>query len=1466
LEHYKNIDITDVPLNTWTHFLINYRWDGDSVVLDIYQNKVLDVSIDTGVGRIVSSSETQFGGCDTGCAQRHFKGMYVLSQEEIDAEVREVVGDEIDLTLSVATLKDSYNVREKIELTDPPDVEDMGVKNSEVIEINDNSIISKQENIILNSEQAKLPVGRHINKETKQYLTVIDEKKDKDSYYQFDLKGYIVQFKDKPVLEKKNELDKIAEENKEYVEEAAVYNPVKIYRQVFLTMPEDVQEKVEKYSKDLEKKNDKIKEKILSSQGGGKGITGNVIKRFFYKITGKAIGEDSESDLDSEVIINEFETAFNGVALDITDEEAEEIKKNKDVKEVYPNMIVETTLMDSVPLINADDVWQLDEDGNDCLVSGNDCLTGEGVTIAIIDTGIDYTHEDFGSCSEDEFLSENCEKVIGGWDFINNDNDPMDDHGHGTHCAGIATGNGVLKGVAPDAKLYAYKVLSSGGSGSFSQVIAGIERAVDPNQDGDFSDKVNIISMSLGGSGNPDDPVSQAVDNAVESGTIVVVAAGNSGPGSETIKSPGTARKVITVGATYKRDYNGTYWNQENPRTNEITSFSSRGPVEWEESKILKPDIVAPGAIICSSRYDNIFPEGTHNYYKPCLDENHVQLAGTSMATPMVAGAAALLKQKNPDWNPEEIKMALRNTAVDIGEEINTQGYGRVDTLEAVRLEGRPPIAKIETNGVVSGEIDIVGSAYGENFESYTLHYLSEEEFNARNYNWIEIHGSSSQVERGLLYNWDIISLPEKSYILKLVVSGNNQISEDYAYIRVVNTEINFPDDLSKGYLNIDGPFIFKVDERLEIKGTASGESFENYSIEWCNMNNECSEEGISLTNNGEQPVIKDVLAYWDIPNTIEYGYYHLRLINKYNNQVHEHEIKIYIETELQEGWPKKIEVEGGGGGWAYSFMRQPTIADINGNGKNDIVITYGEYVYVYNHDGSFADGFPVRISGRGIMQQGAAIADLDSDGDNEIVIGDNAGYLHIIKNDGTYLEGWPKHFGGYINLVSIEDINNNGQKEIIFGNWGSQLRVVDIEGDYLPGWPKYLSPISDCPNGKCLYGMIYEPISIADLDNDGNKEIIASLREYDSQTNINAMSLHIFDKEGNNLSGWPRSFSPWEYGLETFIVDINNDGNLEILYALGHYIHALDFQGNEILGFPFRPDDYERDLGRLIIGDLDNDGILEIVIGTRFFQESPWIYKNCLFVYEYNNGFNLKQGFPICNRDYINNKHISTHFEGSGLQLGNLDGLNNQIVVASLGESSYGNVLPSFFMFNSDGTIPNNIPKGMDDTILGIDSTPIGDLDNDGDNEIMVYTWKGNLFIWDLEGNSENNEWPQFHHDPQHTGNYHFRQTVPQPPRPQSKIVNNEEFNLTGQLIMKLQKEINGSWQDEQIVVNQQISIPANRLIKLDIGKDSLGNQVFTGWNPQNIVTYIPGQYRTYIEFEYNRKVISDNWEFEVI
>jgi len=313
------------------------------------------------------------------------------------------------------------------------------------------------------------------------------------------------------------------------------------------------------------------------------------------------------------------------------------------------------------------------------------------------------------------------DKIIGGYDFVNNDNYPMDNNGHGTHCAGIAAGNGVLKGVAPDAKLYAYKVLSSNGGGSSDDIIVGIERATDPNQDGDFSDSVDIISMSLGincrdytEDCGPDDSVSQAVDNAVDNGVVVIVSAGNCGPGGnknkcpkigdKTIGSPGTARKAITVGATFDRDYDNAFYSSScfeephNPGINDVACFSSRGPVEWIDESgnvnyLNKPDIVAPGVETCAAQWDTAYgiDENYNNPDRPdihrCLDDKHIAISGTSMAAPHVAGAVALLKQKNPDWSPEEIKMALKNTAVDIGEDINTQGAGRVDVLEAMDLK-----------------------------------------------------------------------------------------------------------------------------------------------------------------------------------------------------------------------------------------------------------------------------------------------------------------------------------------------------------------------------------------------------------------------------------------------------------------------------------------------------------------------------------------------------------------------------------------------------------------------------------------------------------------------------------------------------------------------------------------------------------------------------------------------------------
>ncbi|KYK30462.1 MAG: hypothetical protein AYK22_03825 [Thermoplasmatales archaeon SG8-52-3] len=346
------------------------------------------------------------------------------------------------------------------------------------------------------------------------------------------------------------------------------------------------------------------------------------------------------------LFLRDFYDLFNGFLIKkITEEEMLKIKKLPNVKNIFPNYKIYSTLDRSIPLINANDVWKIKDD------FGNN-LTGEEITIAILDTGVDYNHVDL----RDNYISD------GSFDFVNNDSDPMDDNGHGTHVTGIAVGKGYESnfqyiGVAPDAMFYSFKILDSNGEGNFSSYYDAMMRTLDPNNDGDYSDKVDIVSLSFGTKipGNPDDNLCQILDNVADAGVIVVAAAGNLGPNSNSITSPGCARKSICVGSIDK---------------NEIIAYSSsRGPVEWDGNFIEKPDIVAPGVNIKSTK----------------LNGGYEFNSGTSMATPHVSGAIALIKQAYYKLNSDEIKQVLMKTSKDIGYDINTQGKGRIDVLNSIK-------------------------------------------------------------------------------------------------------------------------------------------------------------------------------------------------------------------------------------------------------------------------------------------------------------------------------------------------------------------------------------------------------------------------------------------------------------------------------------------------------------------------------------------------------------------------------------------------------------------------------------------------------------------------------------------------------------------------------------------------------------------------------------------------------------
>ena len=357
----------------------------------------------------------------------------------------------------------------------------------------------------------------------------------------------------------------------------------------------------------------------------------------------------NESFEDHVTIGYSYTEVFNGISLTTPGWHAKAIEKLPYVLKVHEDVVVHTSLDQSVPVIGADQIWQQYN------------ITGQGITVGILDTGIDYLHPDLGGGIGPGF------KVTGGYDFVNDDNDPMDDHSHGTHVAGIVAANGVLQGVAPGASLRGYKVLHAEGWGHGSWIVAGIEQSV--------IDGVHVLNASLGGPGSPDDPMAQAMDNATLAGVVCVVAAGNSGSNYYTIDSPGVAKKALTVGATFVFD--------------EIAGFSSRGPVEG--SYDVKPDVLAPGV------YTNSTIPGN----------GYAQYSGTSMAAPHVAGAVALFLNQYPDFSPDQVKSVFMQSAVDLSYDVWTQGKGRIDLPEAFQI---PPFLAepgIFSMGLVDVSCDI---------------------------------------------------------------------------------------------------------------------------------------------------------------------------------------------------------------------------------------------------------------------------------------------------------------------------------------------------------------------------------------------------------------------------------------------------------------------------------------------------------------------------------------------------------------------------------------------------------------------------------------------------------------------------------------------------------------------------------------------------------------------------------------
>ena len=291
---------------------------------------------------------------------------------------------------------------------------------------------------------------------------------------------------------------------------------------------------------------------------------------------------------------------------------------------------LEVQMEDVVPIHGVDLVWQ------------DTGYTGAGVTMAIIDTGIDANHSGLDDLDDDN--STNDTKVLAFFDAVNNPGatngseiHPYDDNGHGTHCAGITAGTGAPTfqhvGVAPHANLVGVKVLSGGGSGTYAQVMAGMQWTVEKRHE--FN--IRAASMSLGGPAvsewttSEQESVNRMANEMMRAGVAIFIAAGNSAFSAQ-IGTPGSAEDAITVGALDK--------------DTAIAVYSSQGPTE--EGRI-KPNLAFVGSSV--------------NATDANTGDGYVALSGTSMATPGAAGLGVLMFQANPDLSPFDVKNIMQETS-----------------------------------------------------------------------------------------------------------------------------------------------------------------------------------------------------------------------------------------------------------------------------------------------------------------------------------------------------------------------------------------------------------------------------------------------------------------------------------------------------------------------------------------------------------------------------------------------------------------------------------------------------------------------------------------------------------------------------------------------------------------------------------------------------------------------------------
>lgn len=931
--------------------------------------------------------------------------------------------------------------------------------------------------------------------------------------------------------------------------------------------------------------------------------------------------------------------------------------------------------------------------------------------IGLIDTGIDIDHEDLknnvwvnpgedlngnGIIDQDEIngIDDDHNGFVDdfyGWDFSGDsasiqpveDNDPTDNNGHGTHIAGIIAAvrnNGTgISGINTPCRIMAIKVFPN----SYSSVCSkGIIYAADMG--------CEVINMSWGSS-FPSKILEEALNYAVERGVLPIAAAGNTG--KEEYFYPASYPQVFAVGATNSRD--------------EVTSFSTYGK---------HIQVVAPGEDILSLRADTTDMYAEDGYPNThIVNEKYYLADGTSMAAPVVTGVAAYILAVSPGINKERVKEIIRIAADDIlypyggdslyspGEDIYS-GYGRVNLNSALNfLSGNLAIIDYPyENALDSGNIAIIGTASGDSFQSYVLEY--GEGFSPQV--WEQISSSNIPVNKDTLAVWNTYGL-RGLYTLRLRVGDKNQATVHLVVNAGTYVMITSPgqNDTIKGY--------------SEIYGYTIVSGFSHYELEYGYGE---SPPSWVLMATSTKMVADGLLGKWVI-GLLPEGRYTLRLsVTDINGQVKIYETRVTLETIVAGGWFKNLPSWG---------SLSPALGDVNGDGRNEIVIGIGGPsgwgktggVWVFNEQGELEPGWP-RDSGENMMSS-PALGDLDGDGVDDIVICSDKGvHAYLSKSPGWFRSAGT---GGndFWSLATpvIADLENDGCPEVLMINNQGTVYAWRCNGtSVIPDSNGIFARTTECDNW-----MGFPSLAVADLDRDGQNEVIVGSARGDGgfghYTGIGG--IYIFDINGNLLTGpqdYPEKFS-LIYGIAIANVDSSED--LEVITFGQNEDHlalcAFKKDGTEAKGYPIILEDPVAGWwygNHPAIGDLDGDGNLEIVA-------SVWTMGEARIYAWHKNGSPLNPTGPL-----ILSKSS--------------DGERRREDLSYLGRN-IGEVSAKIIKMNREEL--GNLVSGFTDTIFASEAETFGspvlaDVNGDGNADIVVragnYFNNGyeRVFAWDYEGN----------------------------------------------------------------------------------------------------------------------------------